>query len=226
MIEKVEKRVGDFNNNSTIAKNPVLSQLKLVYYKVFAILYKLVGTSANVIMVNSTWTSRHIVNLWNVPSRTRIVYPPCDTTEMTKMPISSSSSSSSSSGGGAEGTNRESIILSIAQYRPEKAHSLQLKSLAKLFKNHPDLKNLQGSSKITLVCIGSSRNEEDAARAQALRDLAVSLNIQDHVKIVENAKYSELLDYLRRSSVGIHTMTDEHFGIGIIEYMVKKNKRG
>lgn len=203
----MEKRVGDFNNDSSIAKNPVLSNLKLGYYKIFAFLYKLVGTSAKVIMVNSTWTSQHIVNIWNVPDRTRIVYPPCDTTEMTKMVIESSS--------------RENIILSIAQYRPEKAHALQLKSLAKLFKNHPEIKSGAGTKKVTLVCLGSSRNEEDAARAQSLRDLAASLNLQDHVKIVENAKYPLLLDYLRKSSVGIHTMTDEHFGIGIIEYMVQ-----
>jgi alpha-1,2-mannosyltransferase len=31
--------------------------------------------------------------------------------------------------------------------------------------------------------------------------------------------YDTLLEYLSKASIGIHTMTDEHFGIGVIEYM-------
>ena len=35
-----------------------------------------------------------------------------------------------------------------------------------------------------------------------------------------NATYDTLLYYLTKGMIGLHTMTDEHFGISIIEYMV------
>jgi alpha-1,2-mannosyltransferase len=35
-----------------------------------------------------------------------------------------------------------------------------------------------------------------------------------------NASYGELEQYLQKSWIGLHTMKNEHFGIGIVEYMV------
>lgn len=37
---------------------------------------------------------------------------------------------------------------------------------------------------------------------------------------VVNAPFSELQAWLARSKIGLHTMLDEHFGIGVVEYMV------
>jgi alpha-1,2-mannosyltransferase len=37
--------------------------------------------------------------------------------------------------------------------------------------------------------------------------------------VVRNASYPDLLGYLRKASMGLHTMKDEHFGIGVVEYM-------
>lgn len=44
--------------------------------------------------------------------------------------------------------------------------------------------------------------------------------IQDNVTFVINASFSELQAWLARSKIGIHAMLDEHFGIGVVEYMV------
>lgn len=66
------------------------------------------------------------------------------------------------------------MIVSVAQFRPEKDHALQLRSLAKLFENYTQWKE----AKLELVLIGSSRNEADANRIDSLRQLAVELGIQ------------------------------------------------
>jgi alpha-1,2-mannosyltransferase len=72
---------------------------------------------------------------------------------------------------------------------------------------------------IQLVLIGSCRDDDDAYRVTQLKQLAEELNIEQHVKFVINQPYSVIIDYLGRSSVGLHTMWNEHFGIGIVEMM-------
>jgi alpha-1,2-mannosyltransferase len=154
--------------------------------------------------VNSTWTKRHIDTIWARPRHTRIVYPPCDTHAMSLFSL--------------EGDGRDlNLIISIAQFRytfltlfprPEKRHDIQLAALA-----------LAKSTKVRLVCIGSARNKEDHDRADAILALADELDIADRVDVVRNASYPELLTYLSKAGMGVHTMRDEHFGIGVVEYM-------
>ncbi len=90
--------------------------------------------------MNSNWTRNHIDQIWAVPDKTKIVYPPCDTQRLVQYDIAAP---------------RERIILSIAQFRPEKNHLLQLLSLNEYIKKYED-------NSIKLVLVGSSRNEEDA----------------------------------------------------------------
>lgn len=66
------------------------------------------------------------------------------------------------------------MIVSVAQFRPEKDHSLQLKSLAKMIEKYPKTKSMG----IELVLIGSCRNEGDANRIDRLRKEAVELGIK------------------------------------------------
>ena len=70
-----------------------------------------------------------------------------------------------------------------------------------------------------MVLIGSCRNEDDQQRVDELQKLARELNIQDNVKFVLNEPYSTLKDYFSKASIGIHTMWNEHFGIGVVEMM-------
>lgn len=197
MLAKVKSKSSDFNNDPSISSSQLKSNIKILYYDFFAILYKIVGSFTDQVMVNSTWTFNHINRMWNLPTRTRIVYPPCDTEKLLKFSTS---------------TRRELIVLSIAQYRPEKGHALQIKSFKKL-QSLGDFKN------VMLVCIGSSRNQDDVDRAKALVDLSIELGIEKQVSILENVSYPNLLEYLSKSLIGIHSMKDEHFGIGIIEFM-------
>jgi alpha-1,2-mannosyltransferase len=73
---------------------------------------------------------------------------------------------------------------------------------------------------LQLVILGGCRNDDDRNIVENLERLRAELGLEKQVKFVINASYGELQEYLRTSSVGLHTMTNEHFGIGIVEYMV------
>ncbi|OJA15804.1 hypothetical protein AZE42_14154, partial [Rhizopogon vesiculosus] len=82
---------------------------------------------------------------------------------------------------------RERVILSIAQFRPEKDHPAQLRAFAQLLADQPTYAS--GSSSVKLILLGGARNAEDRARVQSLQDLAKELRITPHVEFIINASY-------------------------------------
>ena len=70
-----------------------------------------------------------------------------------------------------------------------------------------------------MCLIGSCRNEDDQGRVDGLKALAKSLNLEDRVEFKLNFTFENLLKNLAESAVGIHSMIDEHFGIGVVECM-------
>jgi alpha-1,2-mannosyltransferase len=62
------------------------------------------------------------------------------------------------------------------------------------------------------------RDDSDSKRVYELRLLANELGIKDSVKFHLDAPWSDVLDWLRRASVGVNGMWNEHFGIGVVEY--------
>jgi alpha-1,2-mannosyltransferase len=211
-----QRRRSAYNHADYIAKSSMTTYIKLVYYTLFAVLYGMVGSLASVVMVNSTWTCNHISSLWKGAAWRRhihIVYPPCNVESfqneknMVNIPL-----------------EREAVIVSIGQFRPEKDHVLQIQAMARLLQEHPNLSHAK------LVLIGSCRGADDETRLEHLRQLAASPEYQlnqtsssshdDRVVFVVNQKHDVIQDWLqRRASVGIHTMWNEHFGIGIVEMM-------
>ncbi|KAG6337390.1 hypothetical protein ID866_1713 [Astraeus odoratus] len=138
--------------------------------------------------------------------RPEIVYPPCDTREM----------------GGFDLDDREPIILSVAQFRREKNHQAQLRAFAQLLMDHPEYKATSTTTSknvVRLVLLGGARNENDLDRVESLRTLASELAVEDQVSFLVNVSYSDVLKWLSRSSIGLSTMVDEHFGINIVEFM-------
>lgn len=73
---------------------------------------------------------------------------------------------------------------------------------------------------IQLVLVGSVRNEADSLRLENLKKRAKELGIEEKVKFIVGANNNELHHWLGTSLIGLHTMKDEHFGIGIVEMMV------
>ena len=136
---------------------------------------------ASFLMVNSSWTKAHIDSILyhnngflNIltylpplvflrPSLAalkpaEIVYPPCDTRELAELPL--------------EGKAR--IIVSLAQFRPEKDHRTQLLALSSLLESHPEYR----SPPVKMVLMGGSRNAEDTERVEQLRALAKDLHLE------------------------------------------------
>merc|ERR1740124_2100670 len=62
-------------------------------------------------------------------------------------------------------------------------------------------------------------NMGDEARVSELKELASSLGVSKSVHFVLNQPYPVLKQLFGQASVGIHTMWNEHFGIGVVEMM-------
>ena len=202
MLSLVWERRPSYNNNASISTKPIVTYAKLLYYSIFAILYGLMGSLSDLVMVNSSWTKGHIQYLWRLAGDIHVVFPPVDTKSLDALPLND--------------PPRENLILSIGQFRPEKDHVLQLKSFALLLERYGgEMKQYNPK----LVLVGSCRGEDDRERVDQLQKLARELQIQDSVEFVLNQPYPVLKDYLGRASVGIHTMWNEHFGIGVVEMM-------
>jgi alpha-1,2-mannosyltransferase len=67
-------------------------------------------------MVNSSWTAAHVRQVWWVWDEPALVYPPCDTTDLQSLPL--------------DRRLKHLFLVSVAQFRPEKNHRLQLEAYA------------------------------------------------------------------------------------------------
>ncbi|XP_006879582.1 PREDICTED: GDP-Man:Man(3)GlcNAc(2)-PP-Dol alpha-1,2-mannosyltransferase [Elephantulus edwardii] len=203
MLSVVKNQNAAFNNAAFISRNPFLSRMKLLYYHLFAFLYGLAGSCSDVVMVNSSWTLNHILSLWKVGGCTSIVYPPCDVQTFLDVPLHEKKTTSGH------------LLVSIGQFRPEKNHPLQIRAFAKLLNN----KVAESLPSLRLVLIGGCRNTDDEFRVNQLRKLSEDLGVQDAVEFKINIPFDELKKYLSEATVGLHTMWNEHFGIGVVECM-------
>ncbi|KAJ4979033.1 hypothetical protein NE237_009813 [Protea cynaroides] len=200
MVSRVRERSSMYNNNSLIAQSIWLSRCKVIYYTFFSCMYGIVGSHAHLAMVNSSWTQSHIEKLWRIPNRIKRVYPPCDTSGLQELPL--------------ERPIDIPKIISVAQFRPEKAHTLQLEAFSLAIR-----KLDKDSRRPKLQFVGSCRNEADEERLQKLKHKAVELKVEKDVEFHKNLMYRDLVRLLGGAIAGIHSMTDEHFGISVVEYM-------
>lgn len=180
------------------------------YWKAFASIYSWMGASVDVVMTNSTWTQAHIQKIWGphraIRSRQHpiaVVYPPCAVKELEKEVEVSAESEQ----------QREKVLLYIAQFRPEKNHTLIINSFAEFIKSGSAA--AQGAR---LVLVGSVRDDSDSKRVYQLRLLVDELHIRDRVTFQLDASWPDILHWLRKSYIGVNGMWNEHFGIGVVEY--------
>jgi len=205
MLRKVIERRPSYNNDARIAESQAVSWGKYVYYYLFSLAYGAVGGwCSSLTMVNSTWTKNHIDGIWGIDST--LVFPPC-----------LSASSHLSSQPTTVGSDRdESLMISIGQFRPEKDHRLQLSSLKK-WKTLTKLNRV-----LKLVLVGSCRGKEDRDRIQQLKQFATEtlglVEGQDFEFAVDATK-QQVDELYSKALIGIHTMWNEHFGIGVVEMM-------
>ncbi|XP_061745440.1 GDP-Man:Man(3)GlcNAc(2)-PP-Dol alpha-1,2-mannosyltransferase [Nerophis ophidion] len=203
MLCVVRERNTRFNNPDYVSNNLFLSAVKVFYYCVFALLYGMAGSCSHLVMVNSSWTLDHILSLWYVPNRTSVVYPPCDVSAFLDIPLEENG-----------GKKRCHSIVSIGQFRPEKDHKLQIRAFKKVFARRRD-----DNETLKLILIGGCRNQEDQDRVLMLRGLCLEQGVADQVEFKLNVPFAELKRELEEATIGLHTMWNEHFGIGVVECM-------
>ncbi|XP_060534165.1 GDP-Man:Man(3)GlcNAc(2)-PP-Dol alpha-1,2-mannosyltransferase [Cylas formicarius] len=200
MLRRVQNRRTNYNNRSFIAQSSSLTYGKLVYYHLLAWAYCLAGQCSDTTLVNSTFTLENLNVLWSTPMS--LVYPPCEIDRLKEIP--------------RENKKPDKIrILSLAQFRPEKDHPLQLQALYEL----REIVSENIFENITLVLCGSCRNQEDSDRVKDLRDLSKHLSLENNVEFKVNLPYEALFEEFQSAYIGIHTMLDEHFGISVVEQM-------
>ena len=187
MFNDVKDRVSSVNNTESIVRSPFLTRVKLWYYRALGLAYGFVGSMCDVSMANSTWTGNHIEKLFG--RKPDVVFPPCDVSVFSQFPLE----------------NREKLIISVGQFRPEKDQMLQLKAFKHL---NTDYK---------LVIIGGCRNPGDEKIKDSLQAYIDEHHINAELKA--NIPYSELKSFYSRASIGLHTMRNEHFGICAVEYL-------
>ena len=216
MLGAVAGRRAAHNNRSVFARFALGAALKLGYYKLLVLLYRRAGRTSDVTMANGSWTAAHVRSLWGVTPR--VVFPPCDTRRLQALPLD-----------GPAGGRTPRLVLSVAQFRPEKDHALQLRAFALVLRKWQAMGSPE--PRPTLVLAGAVRHADDQARLEALEALAATL-LAEHcggagggegaalvgaVKFAPNLPLEELRELFGRARVGLHTMWNEHFGIGVVE---------
>lgn len=197
-----------FNNPDYVSNSLFLSAFKAVYYCLFALLYGMAGSCSDLIMVNSSWTLGHILSLWRAPNRTSVVYPPCDVSAFLDLPLEE------------DGDKKCHSIVSVGQFRPEKDHRLQIRAFKKVLERRGAEPG--GRETLRLVLVGGCRNQQDEERVLMLRGLCHELGVSDRVEFKLNVPFEELKRELADATIGLHTMWNEHFGIGILGFLHRR----
>jgi alpha-1,2-mannosyltransferase len=207
MFQKIQDRKSDFNNRPIFTKIIPLFYAKILYYKIFLFMYKICGWFTDIVIANSNWTGSRIEDVWPIPN-VKVLYPPAAIGS--GFPVKDIST--------AEDKGRLRVLVSLAQFRPEKNHFLQLGVYRKILDSlKPDEELIQ------FWLMGGVRNEADSRLVNDLKDYAKKLGIpNDNIRFIINAEWSEVSRNLRTGMCAIHTMTDEHFGISLLEFLEAK----
>lgn len=72
---------------------------------------------------------------------------------------------------------------------------------------------------ISLAMLGSTRHAQDEAIVHTLRQEIVSLGLEGRVFIITNRPLRTLKKCLQCSTIGLHSMWNEHFGISVVEML-------
>jgi alpha-1,2-mannosyltransferase len=210
MLDVVASRRQAHNNRGVFATYAAGALLKLTYYRALLFCYRQAGRQSDVTIVNGSWTAGHISKLWQVTPI--VVFPPCDTRSLEGLPL-------------VPPGGRGRVVLSIAQFRPEKDHALQIRAFVLLLRKW----RAAGSPapRPALVLAGAVRHAADQDRLDALTHLAATLlagpdgsrGDVDAVRFAPNLSMAELHAAMGSASVGLHTMWNEHFGIGVVEML-------
>ncbi|CAK9440055.1 uncharacterized protein LODBEIA_P41550 [Lodderomyces beijingensis] len=196
----------------------VVSYGKLIYWSALYYFYVYLGSLVDLTLANGTWTYRHLQKIWymnkGMGHSMEILYPPCGTEELTS--------------GTTNTKKKENRLLYLAQFRPEKRHILVLKEFQQfLANNYPNLGTKTSPTAAhkdeipTLVFAGSCRTKDDTATLEFLRSQVDILNLGGFVTFEVDIPYARVVELLTSCKFGVNAMWNEHFGIGVVEYVAR-----
>ncbi|KAF4007239.1 Glycosyl transferases group 1 family protein [Saccharomyces cerevisiae] len=162
---------------------------KILYWKVFMLIYQSIGSKIDIVITNSTWTNNHIKQIWQ-SNTCKIIYPPCSTEKLVDW---------KQKFGTAKGERLNQAIV-LAQFRPEKRHKLIIESFATFLKNLPD-----SVSPIKLIMAGSTRSKQDENYVKSLQDWSENvLKIPKHlISFEKNLPFDKIEILLNKSTFGL-----------------------
>ena len=189
-------KISDLTKFSSVGDVKELA--KFVYWLTLYYFYTYLGSLVSVALTNGTWTYTHLTEVWSFCQAIGVLYPPCgdfeERLDLNKV--------------------RDNKMLYIAQFRPEKRHTLILEQYAKFLQEN---KTVKPANIPSLVFLGSCRTKDDTVTLENVKEEAKRLNLT--VEFVVDCLYQELKEWLQKCTYGLNAMWNEHFGIGVVEYL-------
>lgn len=178
---------------------------KFVYWKAVYGFYMYLGSLVDVVFANGTWTYNHLRGIWVVNTLGHktmgVLYPPCSTENFS-----------------VTAPSERSTLLYIAQFRPEKRHMLVLHEYSRFIARARANKLLLAQIP-PLVLLGSCRTPTDVSTLDSVQQATRDLELSDFVSFVVDCSFEEMQANLAKAKFGLNAMWNEHFGIGVVEYM-------
>lgn len=200
-------------------------------------------------IVNGSWTQAHINSFLPSSNGATIIYPPCDTKSLCSLPLENRSNSKIVSlaqfrpekeqkvqiqmlknlfdlnenyRNGNEQDNVEKVTLTLMGSCRNSGDEMRIEELKTLARES----GVQVSEKVAKMRIkGDFKhliltfcNETWTSILNLSFPLSLSLS-QDNVEFLVNAPWSDIIQKLSTSGIGLSTMIDEHFGMNVVEFM-------
>lgn len=210
MFNKLKFKKFDDLHKLRISIRDVFELGKFIYWSILYYLYVYLGSLVDIGLANGTWTYNHLTSIWflnhALGHKLEILYPPCGTEFLTQDETT---------------TPRKNKLLYLAQFRPEKRHSLILKEYQQFLTACVPNITIPSEQIPTIVFAGSCRTSDDTQTLNDLKAEVSRLKLDNFVEFAIDISYEEVVDWLSKCKFGLNAMWNEHFGIGVVEYMAR-----
>ncbi|CAH6721862.1 GDP-Man:Man(3)GlcNAc(2)-PP-Dol alpha-1,2-mannosyltransferase [[Candida] jaroonii] len=187
-------------------RGEVKDLFKFFYWSILYYVYVYLGSNVDITLANGTWTFNHMKKIWflneKMGSTLEVLYPPCATEFLNPY----------------KSKERLNEMIYIAQFRSEKRHDLILTEFSK-FLDTCKTEKVPISKIPKIIFLGSCRNENDTDCLNSIKSLVTELELSEYVEFIVDCSYDEILKQLSTVKFGLNSMWNEHFGIGVVEYL-------
>lgn len=210
---------GDLRKMSFSARD-LKQAAKFLYWVLLSYLYTYLGSMVDLTLANGTWTYSHIKRIWSFNQMknhpVEILFPPCSTEKFDEVPQISTAEQAAENVKTTQG--RDNSLIYVSQFRPEKRHSIVLEQYNEFLAKYRAAK-LPLSDLPSLTFLGSCRTPTDLFTLEHLQKKVKELDLGDHVKFIVDCSFEDVKKHLSRAKFGLNAMWNEHFGIGVVEYL-------